>query len=241
MRTPMTTLLLLLLTIPALAQQDPGRRLLRAASELAGEGKYPGAIRIFEQVMRDYPESIEPLDGDQFATVYGIIGNTNGHRALSRWMLQKFPKPQRVENSERTGKAVILVPGLKDPDMLQHAERLTRYAAQEGADNQYAHWFFVAHGLALYRLGNHQEALIWLEKCIDHQEIMIRSFALAYHALAHHELGNPQKAQDSLKKAQEIDQNMPIPGERAFKREWSNILVFQIGLKEAQSKIPTTP
>ena len=241
MLTRILTILLIVVSTAALAQQDPGRTLLRTASDLVGDGKYPGALRIFEQVMRDYPDSIEPLDGDQFATVYGIIGNTNGHLELSQWMLERFPQPERVENSERTGKAVILVPGIEDRDLLEHAERLTRYAAVEGADNQYAHWFFVAHGVALYRLGKHEEALEWLEKCIDHEEIMIRSFALAYHALALHHLGRAEEAQESLNKAIEIDKTMPTPGERAFKREWSNILAFQIGLKEAQATIAIAP
>lgn len=220
----------------AVGQRDAGRQLLRTVYELAGDGKYPGAIRIFEQVRRYYPESIEPLDGDMVATLYGMTGDHAGHLEHSRWMLKRFPNPERVENAERTAKACILVGGIEDRELLEHAARLTRYAATEGT-GEFAPWFHVAHGIAEYRLGNYAEALPWLEKTIDNEEIMIRSLAIAYHALVLHHLEWPEEAQRALDRARALDYKMPKVGTRPFRREWANVLAFQIGLKEAEETI----
>ncbi|MFP6581553.1 MAG: hypothetical protein VCD00_03240 [Candidatus Hydrogenedentota bacterium] len=238
LRRPMGALAVCLITITlsTSAQTEDGRKLLRMASKLAGEGKYPGALRIFEQVRRDHPDSIVPLDGDMFATLYGIQGDTAGHLEHSKWMLKRFPNPKRVENAERCAKACILAPGIDDQELLRHAARLTRYAATEGK-GEFAPWFHVAHGMAEYRLKNYEEAVRWLEDAIDNEEIMIRSLALAYHTLALHGLDKPLQATESLERARAIDYKMPKVGSREFAREWSNILAFQIGLREAEATI----
>lgn len=238
LRITLNALAVCLVTIgfPSSAQTEDGRKLLRMASKLAGEGKYPGALRIFEQVRRDHPDSIEALDGDMFATLYGIEGDTAGHLTHSKWMLKRFPNPKRVENAERTAKACILAPGIDDKELLTHAARLTRYAATEGK-GEFAPWFHVAHGMAEYRLKNYAEAVRWLEDAVDNEEMMIRSLALAYHALALHGLDKSVQAKESLERARAIDYKMPKVGTREFAREWSNILTFQIGLREAEATI----
>jgi tetratricopeptide (TPR) repeat protein len=230
------SLIVCLASPDATAQKDAGRKLLRTASELAGAGKYPGALRIFEQVRRDYPGSIEPLDGDMFATLYGVLEDKAGHLEHSRWMLNRFPNPERVENAERTAKACILVGGIGDNALLEHAARLTRYAATEGT-GEFAPWFHVAHGLSEYRLKNYEAALPWFEKTIANEEMMIRSLALAYYALALHHLDRPEDAQRALDKARALDYKMPGVGSRPFAREWANVLAFQIGLREAEASI----
>ena len=215
------------------AEESLSRANIEHALDLAGQGKYIESIAAFDNVRKTTPKLIEPLDGDNMGTVYAAAGDKVGHEAFCRWLFERFPLPQKVENAERTAKAYIVYPGADTIELLVHAEKLTRYAAENGSGG-FLPWFQVAQGMALFRLKEYDEAAKWLAMTSENRDPNVRGLALAYSALNELGRGHARKARKLIKQAREALEKLPSPDSEKYTHQWPNVLNIQLAIDEAQ-------
>ena len=209
---------------------------LQQARQLVIEGKYTEAIAEFEAVRKESPQSITPLDGDQFGAVYGMAKDTQGHVEHCKWLFNRFPLKDktRPENAERTAKAYIICATATNKKLLNKSEDYTYFAATKGK-GKYVHWFYVAHGIAHYRLKDYNEANKWLRRALENPDPNIHSLALAYQAMNIHQRGYKEKAKDLLKQAEADFAKLSKPGTKEYTHNWSNVLTSQLAIEEAKA------
>lgn len=228
------TALILTILIPHLAQAADHP--LAEAHQLVIQAKYPAAIAQYEKIRDTKPESITPLDGDQFGAVYAVAQDLKGMKANARWLFQRFPLPQSIEDAERTAKAYLIYPETNDSELAAHALKLTTFSAQN-AEGQWVNWFYSAHALALYRTGNHAQAIQWAARAAKDENPALTSFALPIQALSEHALGKTRAARKHLKQGLKAFTRLPKPGTPEYTEEWSNILTSRSLLDEAERKL----
>jgi len=225
-------ILITLILLPSTAQAAT----LAQARQLVIEGKYTDAITVFEQVRKNNPQSITPLDGDQFGAVYGMAEDPQGHMEHCKWIFNRFPLKDntRPENAERTAKAYIICATATNKKLLSKSEDYTYFAATKGK-GKYVHWFYVAHGIAHYRLKDYNESNKWLRRALENSDPNIHSLALAYQAMNIHKRGYKNKALDLLKQAENDFDKLAKPGTKEYTLHWSNVLTSQLAIEEAKA------
>jgi tetratricopeptide (TPR) repeat protein len=219
---------------PVWSEDSLSRKPIEDALELASQGNYIQSIAAFDAVRKQTPHLIEPLDGDNMGTVYAAAGDKAGHEAFCEWLFEQFPLPQRVEDAERTAKTYIIFPGADNIEMLVHAEKLTRYAAENGAGG-FLPWFHVAEGIALFRLKDYDEAGKWLAMTAENRDPNVRGLALAYSALNNLGQGKKRAARKLLKEAKKDLAKLPQPGSDKYRHQWPNVLNIELAINEVEA------
>lgn len=220
--------------MPVWSEDSLSRKSIEDALRLASEGLYTQSIAAFDAIRKQTPGLIEPLDGDNMGTVYAAARDKAGHEAFCRWLFEQFPLPLRIEDAERTAKAYIIYPGADNIAMLVHAEKLTRYAAENGSGG-FLPWFHVAEGIALFRLKDYDEAAKWLAMTAENRDPSIRGLALAYSALNNLGQGKTRAARKLLKEAKKELAKLPQPGSEKYIHQWPNVLNIELAINEAEA------
>jgi tetratricopeptide (TPR) repeat protein len=238
MNTRKNYILLAALLIQALLHSAPAlAATLAEAKQHVIAGDYAQAIATFEQVRKDAPQTITPLDGDQFGAVYGMANDPSGHFEHCQWFFKTFPLKDTTDaaTAERIAKAYVICSTATDKKLLKKAEEYTRFAADKGRNDQYAQWFFVAHGITHYRIQNYEESSQWLRRALDNPDPNIRSLAFAYQAMNIHHRGYTDKAIGLLNQAEAAFAQLAKPGTPEYASHWSNVLTSKLAIDEAKA------
>lgn len=204
---------------------------LKDAQRLAIQGKYRAAVQAFEKVRAEKADAIEGIDGIHFATAYAALDDRVAHERLCRWLLDRFDETSSPMDAYRAAKSYVLYPGVDDEELLAKSLKLTQYALDESTGGVLP-WFYVAHGMANYRLERYAEAGSWLNKSIGHNEPKIRSLALAYSALVELGQGNEVSARDFLAQAKQAVAQIR-------EQDWRDAEITNLALREAETLFGT--
>ncbi len=219
---------------------SPARARLDEVQRLASVGDYAGATTLFEAVKAQSPEAIESLDGLKIAIVYLQTGNTARFLELTHWLVARYQSPKTSTDAERSVKAYIVWKGAKDPKILAHAVEMTTFASEHAVasgEGEYQGFFDTSRGIALYRVGRYAEAAQWLPKTLDHDDVLVRSLALAFNAMNEWKLGHRARATELMARARQEAPKLPAPGSPTFGADWTDVLITKMVLAEAETVV----
>ena len=225
------------------AAQTPAaspRARLDEVRRLASVADYAGAMKLFETVKAQSPDAIESLDGLKIAIVYLQTGNTARFIDLTNWLSARYQSPKRSTDAERSVKAYIVWKGAKDPKILAHAVEMTTFASEHAVasgEGEYQGFFDTSRGIALYRVGRYAEAAQWLPKTLDHDDVLVRSLALAFNAMNEWQLGHRARANDLLARVRQELPKLPAPGSPTFGADWTDVLITKMVVAEADTVV----
>jgi tetratricopeptide (TPR) repeat protein len=204
------------------------------AEKLAQAGQFHDAARQFEQILQRQPGRADLrfrtailflCDGDREAY--------RGHRAILLEDARGTSDPRIADQAAKT----CLLGG--DPTQeLRLAAELADRAVQLGAGDQpVGHFFQLVRGMAAYRTGKDDEALLWLKRCQDAGNPLSATTALAFAAMSLQRLGRPDEAKTALGRADALfrDLRARLAGSPSgpLGPQWVDVLIFQIARREA--------
>jgi Flp pilus assembly protein TadD len=165
------------------------------------------------------------------------LGDVQGYRRACREMLRRFGGTVDPHVADRTAKTCLLAPDavgdLKRPTEL--AETAVSGTEKEG---DYC-WFLFVRALADYRNGRFADALTWIDKCLaaDAQgRPPLDATAWLVAAMAHRQLGRPERAAEALGTAVKIMKQQPA-GDLGV--DWDDWLRFELFQREAEALVKT--
>jgi tetratricopeptide (TPR) repeat protein len=219
---------------------SPVRAKLDEVRRLASVADYAGAMKLFETVKAQAPDAIESLDGLKIAIVYAQTGNTAKFIELTNWLIARYQAPKSSTDAERSVKAYIVWKGAKDPKILAHAVEMTKFASEHAVasgEGEYQGFFDTSRGIALYRVGRYSEAAQWLPKTLNHDDVLVRSLALAFNAMNEWKLGHRARANDLMARARQELPRLPAPGSPTFGADWTDVLITKMVVAEAETVV----
>jgi tetratricopeptide (TPR) repeat protein len=219
---------------------SPNRAKLDEVRRLSSVADYAGAMTLFETVKAQSPDAIESLDGLKIAIVYLQTGNTAKFIELTNWLIARYRSPKTSTDAERSVKAYIVWKGARDPKILAHAVEMTRFAsehAQASGEAEYQGFFDTSRGIALYRVGRYSEAAQWLPKTLNHDDVLVRSLALAFNAMNEWRLGHRARATDLMGQVRRELPKLPTPGSPTFGADWTDVLITKMVVAEAETLV----
>jgi tetratricopeptide (TPR) repeat protein len=176
--------------------------------------------------------------------VLAQTGDGEGYAAERRDALQQLAKNQQagLVLVDLTARAALLRPAERD-DLKLAADLIDR--ALKDKDTARGRWRQLTKGLAEYRAGQYASAIDWLEKSrqgppetpADHLEAQ----ALLVLALAHHRLGQKDRARELLAPAVKIiDEKLPKAG-GVLGETWPDWIITHALRREAEGLIAPAP
>jgi serine/threonine protein kinase/tetratricopeptide (TPR) repeat protein len=155
----------------------------------------------------------------QMSTVFARVGDKASHERLCRLFLRMNPGGQGSLIAERrttpwaeryTRACFIFAQGLPS-ELRQPALELARFAVANQATHQdnHAGWTALAGGMAEYHAGPPERAMELLRVTESDDSAVLRSLAMAYHAMALHKLNRPTEALRLLKEAEDLISKNP--------------------------------
>jgi tetratricopeptide (TPR) repeat protein len=124
-----------------------------------------------------------------------LSGDDAAYREFCGDMLQQFRRYDVAEVADRVCKVCLLTAGAVKLAQLP-VERLRQVASESPPDGNGA-YFRVCYALVSYRAGDFQEAITWAEQVVE-QNTQARALALVVRALAEYQLGQPERARQTL-------------------------------------------
>jgi serine/threonine-protein kinase len=179
----------------------------------------------------------------RLAPLYLELGDTEGYRRVCREMLKRFGETDRPDIAERAAKTCLLLAdaGVDRGQVYQLAER----ALARGTGHAYEKWFHLAKGMADYRGGQFARAAAELQKSLSpgSEKPYLDGTAYLFLAMAHHQLGHAEEAQQSMRKARFLmDERFPKFGRgQLLGQDWDDWLRFQINRREAEALVKSSP
>lgn len=220
------------------APDSPARAQLDEVRRLASVLDYTGAMKLFETVQAQTPDAIESLDGLKIAIVYLETGNTAKFLDLTNWLIARYKSPKTSTDAERSVKGYIVWKGATDPTILAHAVEVTTFASEHAVasgEGEYQGFFDTSRGIALYRAGRYAEAAKWLPKQLTHQDVLVRSLALAFNAMNELKLGNRPRANELMSRARQELPQLPVLGSPTIGADWTDVLITKMVVAEAEA------
>ncbi len=161
-------------------------------------------------------------------------GDLEGYGRLARAMLDLFIESKDPMVADATAKVNLLLPPAERD--WKRLEMVAQHAVDADAGGVNQPWFFLARGMAAYRIGEFAAAVRWLERAgqsdlgADHG-----STWRSYLAMAETRLGHSERARILLAEAGERI------GERAAQRDvgagWHNLRIAEMARREADTLI----
>jgi hypothetical protein len=216
------------------------RAKLDEVQRLSSVADYAGAMKLFEAVKAQSPETIESLDGLKIQIVYLHTGNTAKFLDLTNWLIARYLSPKTSTDAERSVKGYVIWKGATDPKILAHAVEMTKFAseqAQASGEAQYQGFFDTSRGIALYRVGRYADAAQWLPKTLNHQDVLVRSLALGFNAMNEWKLGHRARATELMAQVRRELPNLPAPGSPTFGADWTDVLITKMVVAEAETVV----
>jgi tetratricopeptide (TPR) repeat protein len=162
-------------------------------------------------------------------------GDVEGYRRDCREMLTRFGHTDNPAIAERTAKTCLLFPDAVDN--LEPVVQLAKRALTINPNHPDMKWFYLARGMADYRLGQYEGAQEWLQKALssDEEDGIRDSTVYLFLAMAHHRLGKTEEARLAERALGIIDRNVPKIESGDLSDSWDDWLRFQINRREAEA------
>jgi WD40 repeat protein len=169
-------------------------------------GHFHALLGHYQQAADDYARGMEADPNNHWNWYCAgcarlALDDRAGYGKLCDEMLRRFRDAKEPFTCERVAKACLLIPGaVADP---APAIELAGRAATADPNNP---WFTLANGIAEYRAGRFDQAVIWLDKTCGMKDgkdktLMYDTLAQLFLAMAHQQLQQPDKARAMLEAA----------------------------------------
>jgi tetratricopeptide (TPR) repeat protein len=162
------------------------------------------------------------------------LGDEASYREVANGMLERFGETDVSTMGERTAKVWLLVP--RSSAEMARVRRLLDQAMGSNDDAGVKGWFALTKGLAEYRLGNFDAALKFTEKAQSLKTPAATATVDLVRAMAHHGLGEKERAREFLEKAVARINEMAKPGTEPIPAP-ENWLICHILRREAERLI----
>ncbi len=180
----------------------------------------------------------DPLTWHFQATLHLYLRDIDGYRRDCREIVARFLSTTALETAQQAAMTCLLAPtGIDDPARL--LDSMQRLNNSNGAGNWFG-WNALTLGMGYYRPGKYAEALAALAP-VSSDSNLIGSSALAFRAMAHHQLNQYAEARNSLDDARSRLARKVSPGPEETQSIWWNWLHCQIFVRDAEALIPAVP
>jgi tetratricopeptide (TPR) repeat protein len=184
------------------------------AAAFARRARFHIELGEFRQAADDLADCInrDPTFLDAWCDRAVVLANLcdPGYDDHCRRMLDQFEGTTHRVVAERTAKACLLLP--RPPDECRRLLALADVAIAGGKEHPNLAWFWLAKGLAEYRVENFESALECASKAWDQRRPERDAHADLIAAMAQHRLGRHDQARDSLARAGQVVEGMFAPG-----------------------------
>jgi tetratricopeptide (TPR) repeat protein len=209
----------------------------RQAAQHVQAQEWRPAIEQFEHVLRRQPD----LAWVRFQTAIVCLraGEQDAYLRHCRELLDEARGTSDPRIADRASKVCLL--GGDQPMDLPLAAELADRAVRLGAgDSAYA-YFLMVRGMAAYRMGDHTEALDWLRKSHQGNDLHRTTTALAFEAMALKSLNRGEEAILTLKRADaafgDLMSKWADSAAGPLGPSWFDVLIFQIARSEAEKVV----
>ena len=177
----------------------------------------------WREAAADYAKAIEmePRRGREYISLAALLvaeDNLEDYRRLCQRILSRFASTEDPLDADKAAKACLILPSSgADPNAVKQLADIAVTKDQEGRLFSYRQ---CTKGLLEYRQGRFQSAIEWERKALhfetpDEGRAMdgcVRILAYAVLAMAHHELGQPDKCSAVFTKAATLSRNDSVGG-----------------------------
>jgi tetratricopeptide (TPR) repeat protein len=150
-------------------------------------------------------------------------------------MLTRFGHTDNPNIAERTAKTCLLVPNAVDN--LEPVVQLAKRALTINPNHPEMKWFYLARGMADYRLGQYEGAREWFQKASssDVPDNFRDPTVYLLLAMSYHRQGKTEEARLAEKTLGIVDKNLPKMESGDLSDSWDDWLRFQIIRREAEA------
>jgi pentatricopeptide repeat protein len=225
---------------PADGNSPTSAGLLRSRGDLlARAGRWQDAAADFATLIDLEPENHEVYHS--LAPLLVQSGDLEAYQRHCAKMLEQFAKTDDSLVAERMAKDCLILPS-SEVD-LDAVGKLVDFAY--AADDSHWAWIYFqfVKGLCDYRQGRFADSAQLMQKVLSRPREFLWRDAQAYLvlAMAHHQLGQTDKAGIALAEASKIiDANVPRHGSGALDDGWTDWIIAQALLREAQTLIDSS-
>jgi serine/threonine protein kinase len=221
---------------------------MRQGQRLLAEGEYLASRAEWDQAAAKLTEATR-LDPANHATwwLLGSVlagkGDVAAYQKDCHEIFERFGNPESPMIAERTAKVCSILPAALPVDDLAKVARLAEWAAEQGADSPWVHWFQVTRGLAEYRQGNFTNALTSAKEAQttilhsqDQERWVCEILSYLVCSLAQSQLHQPAEARGALDHALQIarQHGMPQANNVELGQFWHDVVIAQLLAREAQ-------
>ena len=219
----------------------PGSRqaMVARASWLLNNGRFEAAERDLErlQLMGDADVGRWQIR----SALLAYADRDADYEEHCRWMMRAFGTPDDWSNLDRTTKSLMLTPRcvvLDSAAILQRANKV--YELRQTS------WALLLMGMAEYRHGRHEEAVPWLQKCVQSPDDGFPARAViaeAYLAIVQNQLGQTEASLATLEHAERRAKVVlpPVDGGQLVPGGTENWLHAHLALREARMIVAGSP
>jgi tetratricopeptide (TPR) repeat protein len=204
------------------------------ADHFVQAGRFHEAARQFEQVLQRQPR--HTTRRFQTAILYLCAGDREAYRrhcAILQEDARGTSDPRIADQAAKT----CLLGGDPTQDLRLAAELADRAVELGAGDQPVGHFFQLVRGMAAYRTGKDDEALVWLKRCQDAGNPLSATTALAFEAMTLHRLDRPAEAKAALGRAdalyRDLRTRLAASPSGPLGPQWVDVLIFQIARREA--------
>ena len=212
------------------------RQLIRL---LLRQGKARDAIR----ELPDIDELETSTDFLRKASLIAYAGGEMLYRQLCQHMLERFANSDNVGDIEKTCKVCSLLPDIIDMPGVP-LESLENALHDDRTSAEHSCWKSIASALANYRKGDAQQAIEFIRAAKTRNKYaetpQARALATAVLAMAEHQLGNPDLANEALREAAElIEEHWPKMLDDEYGGSWPDWIIAETLHREAAALLST--
>ena len=220
--------------LPAEIPADDWQRLHERGELYARSGQWQKAAADYAAAIKAHPE--DHALWYQAAAIWLEAGDQDAYRRHCQEMLRRFGETDDPTIAERTAKICLLIP-VASADLSPRVQ-LAERAVTGTEKHNYYRYFLLARALAHYRAGEFDRAIALLDKSLaPGAKVFDPKPAYLVLAMAHHQLGQREEAEQALKKARAMMEQREIPKEDSgdYGPHWHDWVICQLLRREAET------
>lgn len=210
--------------------------------------RFASLLQVNQLEWKDQPS----LDYVRTSAAWIEVGDTAGYEDFRHAMLSRYAGSRDPISAERTIKCCLTLPA--SSAMLKELLPLLEVSIRsfDGANEELATydqatrltWRMLSIALMEYRLGHHEQSIVWARRCIAFREKLPTRVALGHSllAMALHAQGQEQQANSELKAARDIvSEHFDEVAAYGWNDDyhWFDWVLARIQLREAETLIST--
>src|SRR5579884_957122 len=148
------------------------------------------------------------------------VGDVGGYRRRRSQELRRFANTTDARTAHVVSKDSLIIP-IEDQE-LKVASALADRALASDPRNP---WHLLGNGIAEYRLGHYEQAIAWLAKITDRQQIFLDVERELFLAMSNYRAGKQPDAREVLARGMRVTETrLPVPGEGELGNErWNRL------------------